>query len=71
MHGEALHDYEVSLSEGSYTVVVGIMTDDPKQVILKFERGLRFEFVMYFTARRRLQAHGNIDTLNERQIFLI
>jgi hypothetical protein len=44
MYGEALHDYEVSLSEGSYTVVVGIMTDDPKQVILTFEKELNSAF---------------------------
>ena len=44
MYGEALHDYEVSLSEGVYTVAVGIMADDPKQVIFKFARVLWFEF---------------------------
>ena len=44
MYGEALHDYEVSLSEGVYTVAVGVMADDPKQVIFKFARVLWFEF---------------------------
>jgi hypothetical protein len=34
--GEALHDYDVSLAEGSYTVVVLVMTDEPKQVVLDY-----------------------------------
>ena len=31
--GEALHDYDVSLAEGCYTVIVHVIMTDPKQVI--------------------------------------
>ena len=31
--GEALHGYDVSLAEGSYTVVVNVTADDPTQVM--------------------------------------
>ena len=34
--GEALHDYDVTLSEGLYTVVVRLMMGDAQQVIAAF-----------------------------------
>ncbi len=44
MYGEALHGYDVSLAEGSYTVVVRIIMDDPKRVgnFLLIKKGLEF-----------------------------
>ncbi len=36
--GEALHDYDVSLAEGAYTVVVNVMKDDPTQVMVAVMR---------------------------------
>ncbi len=47
MWGEALHEYDVSLADGSYTVAVQVTALDPKQVGPNFITGFVFSLILF------------------------